>query len=138
MSTARAVVDRHIDAFNSRAVSDEPWTQDAELLSPAGIFTGRDAVLGFLAVFQSAFSDGRLTVTSAIVVGDDASVEGTFEGTHDGILQSPNGPIDATGRRVGFRWSATYRVKGEMLRSEHLYFDQLDFLDQFGVIAVGN
>jgi predicted ester cyclase len=137
MSTTRAVIDRHIDAFNSRTIDDEPWAQDAELVSPGGTFTGRNAVLGFLSVFQGAFADGRLTITSAIIDGSDASVEGIFDGIHDGILQSPNGPVDATGRPVSFRWSATYRIDGETLLSEHLYFDQLDFLGQLGQLPAG-
>ncbi|WP_032366051.1 ester cyclase [Rhodococcoides fascians] len=134
MSTTRAVIDRHVEAFNSRTVDDEPWGQDAELVAPAGVFSGRDAVLGFLSVFQGAFSDGRLSITSAIVDGDNASVEGTFVGVHDGILQSPNGPVEATGRPVTFRWSATYRAHAGELLSEHLYFDQLDFLGQLDLL----
>lgn len=97
-------------------------------------FTGREDVLGFLSVFQGAFSDGRLTVGSYVVDGDNASVEGTFDGVHDGVLQSPSGPVEPTGRPVSFRWSATYRIDGSELMSEHLYFDQLDFLGQLGVL----
>ena len=88
----------------------------------------------FLSVFQGAFSDGRLTVGSYVVDGDNASVEGTFDGVHDGVLQSPSGPVEPTGRPVSFRWSATYRIDGSELMSEHLYFDQLDFLGQLGVL----
>ncbi len=115
MSDARAVIDAHIDAFNDRAPENEPWPADAELVSPGGVFTGREGVLGFLSVFQGAFSDGRLTVGSYVVDGDNASVEGTFDGVHDGVLQSPSGPVEPTGRPVSFRWSATYRIDGSEL-----------------------
>ncbi|MFT4395283.1 ester cyclase [Gordonia lacunae] len=134
MTDARAVIDAHIDAFNNRTPEKEPWAADAELVSPGGVFTGREGVLGFLSVFQGAFSDGRLTVGSSVIDADNASVEGTFDGVHDGVLQSPSGPIEPTGRTVSFRWSATYRVAGSQLLSEHLYFDQLDFLGQLGVL----
>lgn len=134
MSDARAVIGAHIDAFNNRTPEKEPWASDAELISPGGVFTGREGVLGFLSVFQGAFSDGRLTIGSAVIDGDNASVEGTFGGIHDGVLQSPAGPIEPTGRAISFRWSATYRVDGSQLSSEHLYFDQLDFLGQLGVL----
>ena len=63
MSNTRAVIDQHIDAFNNRTPDKEPWAADAELVSPGGTFSGRDGVLGFLSVFQHAFSDGRLTIS---------------------------------------------------------------------------
>lgn len=134
MSKARVVIDRHIGAFNSRTEDDEPWAQTAELVCPGGTFTGRESVLGFLSVFQEAFSDGRLSITSAVTDGDHASVEGMFGGVHDGVLQSPAGPVEATGRAVSFRWSDTYVIEGEELVSEHLYFDQLDFLGQLDLL----
>ena len=134
MSNARAVIDQHVDAFNSRTPDTEPWSLKAELVSPGGTFVGREAVLGFLSVFQGAFSDGRLSIHSAVIDGDNASVEGTYRGVHDGILQSPSGPVEQTGRPVSFRWSATYLVQETELVSEHLYFDQLDFLGQLGLL----
>ncbi|MCZ4521610.1 nuclear transport factor 2 family protein [Rhodococcus ruber] len=134
MNTSRTVIDHHIEAFNARTPDREPWSSGAELVSPGGTFTGRDAVLGFLSVFQNAFSEGRLRVDSAVIEGSMASVEGRFDGTHDGILQSPSGPVEATGKTVSFRWSATYLTDGDELVSEHLYFDQLDFLGQLGLL----
>lgn len=134
MSATRAVIDKHIAAFNNRTPDDDPWAADAEMVAPAGTFSGREGVLGFLSVFQGAFSEGALTVDSAVVDGADASVEGTFEGVHDGPLSSPSGPVEPTGRPVSFRWSATYRVDGDELLYEHLYFDQLDFLGQLGLL----
>lgn len=134
MSDAQAVINQHIDAFNNRTPDNEPWSADAELVSPGGTFAGRDSVLAFLSVFQNAFSDGTLSIRSIIVDGENASVEGVFDGRHDGVLQSPSGPVDATDNTVSFRWSATYLVNGPDLVSEHLYFDQLDFLGQLGLL----
>lgn len=134
MSNARAVIDQHIDAFNNRTPDKEPWAADAELVSPGGTFSGRDGVLGFLSVFQHAFSDGRLTIRSLVVDDDNASAEGVFDGRHDGVLHTPSGPVDSTGETVSFRWCAAYVVDGSELVSEHLYFDQLDFLTQLGLL----
>ncbi|GAC67117.1 ester cyclase [Gordonia soli] len=133
MSNARDVIDNHITAFNSRTPSDEPWSEDAQLVSPGGVFTGREQVLEFLSVFQTAFSAGTLSIISSVESGDDASVEGLFDGVHDGPLRSPSGTVEATGKSVSFRWSATYHIDGNTLLSEHLYFDQLDFLTQLGL-----
>ena len=135
MSNTRSVIEQHISAFNSRDRKVDPWSADAELSAPGGTFTGREGVLAFLGVFQSAFPDGTLTINSWVIEGDRAAVEGVFAGTHDGVLQSPGGEVPPTGRSIAFRWSASYRVSGEELVHEHLYFDQLDFLGQLGLLA---
>lgn len=94
---------------------------------------GREDVLAFLRVFHNAFSDGRLSVTTLIEDGLQAAVEGVFTGTHDGPLASPAGEVPPTGRAISFRWAALYQVDGSSLRSEHLFFDQADFLAQLGL-----
>ena len=45
MSDIRSVIDIHVAAFNTRRPDDEPWSEDAELISPGGTFIGRDEVL---------------------------------------------------------------------------------------------
>lgn len=134
MGDTRNVIEQHISAFNNRDSRADPWSDDAEMIAPAGTFTGREGVLGFLGVFQAAFSDGTLTVNSWVVDGGHAAVEGVFAGTHDGVLQSPNGEVPPTGRPISFRWSASYQATGGELCYEHLYFDQLDFLGQLGLL----
>lgn len=135
MTDPRDVVLRHISAFNARDRHAEPWSANAEIVSPAGAVTGRDQVLAFLGVFQEAFPDGQLEVRHLLVDGSAAAVEGAFRGTHNGTLHSPGGDIGATGRSVEFRWAALYRSEGEQLAWEHLFFDQLDFMGQLGLTA---
>ncbi|MDO8210128.1 ester cyclase [Conexibacter sp. CPCC 206217] len=134
MAAAGDVVQRHIEAFNSRDVDGEPWAADAEMTAPGASVSGREAVLGFLGVFHEAFSDGRLVVEKLIADGSSAAVEGRFVGTHDGVLHTPNGDVPATSRPVDFRWAAAYEVRDSELLSEHLYFDQQDFLAQLGLL----
>ena len=133
MAGSKDVVLRHISAFNARDRQAEPWSADAEMVSPGGAMTGRDQVLAFLGAFQEAFPDGRLDVTSILADGSAAAVEGTFRGTHNGTLHAPGGDIGATGKSIEFRWAALYQTEGEQLASEHLFFDQLDFLSQLGI-----
>lgn len=132
--SAISVVERHIDAFNRRDESAEPWAPDARMAAPGGAEPqGRDAVLDFLRVFHRAFSDGRLELITRLEDGDRAAVEGVFDGTHDGPLASPGGDVPPTGRSIRFRWAALYEVDGDRLASEHLFFDQADFLAQLGL-----
>jgi predicted ester cyclase len=134
MTDARSVVQKHIDAFNARDAAADPWAPDAELVAPVGTFTGRDAVLGFLALFQEAFPDGRQTVKVLLIDKGAAAAEGVFAGKHDGPLRSPEGDVPPTGRPVEFRWAPFYEVRGDELASEHLFFDQADFLGQLGLL----
>ena len=62
-----------------------------------------------------------------------AAAEGTITGTHDGVLHTPNGDVAPTGRAVVLRWAGVYLTDGDTLKSEHLFFDQMDFLGQLGL-----
>ncbi len=76
----------------------------------------------------------RLEVERLLTDGPAAAAEGTITGTHDGVLHSPNGDVAATGRAVELRWAAVYATDGDTLKSEHLFFDQMDFLGQLGLL----
>jgi predicted ester cyclase len=66
--------------------------------------------------------------------GPAAAAEGTLAGTHDGVLHTPDGDVAPTGRAVELRWAAVYLTDGDTLKSEHLFFDQMDFLGQLGLL----
>jgi predicted ester cyclase len=104
------------------------------LLAPGGHANGRDEVIGFLGVFQEALPDLRLEIKRLLTDGSSAAAEGTIAGTHDGVLHTPNGDVAPTGRAVELRWAAVYVTDGDTLKSEHLFFDQMDFLGQLGLL----
>jgi predicted ester cyclase len=134
MSDARDVILKHIAAMNDRNSDADPWAADAQMVAPGAQASGRDEVLGFLGVFQEAFPDLRLEIEQLVSDGAAAAAEGTLTGTHDGVLHTPGGDIPPTGRRVELRWAAVYAIDGETLKSEHLFFDQMDFLGQLGLL----
>jgi predicted ester cyclase len=134
MPSARDVILKHIDAFNGRDSDADPWADDAEMTAPGVQCTGRDDVLGFLAAFQGAFPDIRLEIEQLVADGPAAAAEGTLTGTHTGVLPTPNGDVAPTGRAVELRWAAVYATDGDTLKSEHLFFDQMDFLGQLGLL----
>jgi predicted ester cyclase len=69
-----------------------------------------------------------------VISGDTAVTESTYRGTHTGTLRTPNGDIPATGKRVQGRQVTVQRVKDGQVWSEHLYFDQMEFLGALGLI----
>jgi predicted ester cyclase len=134
MSSAKDVILRHIEAFNARDNDADPWAADAEFKAPVAQVSGRDEILGFFGVFQNAFPDVRLELHQLLTDGPAAAAEGTLTGTHDGVLPTPNGDVGPTGRTVELRWAAIYATDGDGLKSEHLFFDQMDFLGQLGLL----
>jgi predicted ester cyclase len=134
MSDARDVILKHIAAMNDRNSDADPWAADAQMVAPGSQASGRDEVLGFLGVFQEAFPDLRLEIEQLVSDGAAAAAEGTLTGTHDGVLHTPGGDIPPTARRVELRWAAVYATDGDTLKSEHLFFDQMDFLGQLGLL----
>jgi predicted ester cyclase len=134
MHSARDVILKHIDAFNDRDSGADPWAADAEMTAPGAQVSGRDNVIGFIAAFQQAFPDLRLELSQLLSDGPGAAAEGTMTGTHDGVLQTPDGDVAPTGRALALRWAAVYATDGGTLKSEHLFFDQMDFLGQLGLL----
>ena len=134
MPDAKDVILKHIAAVNAHDDDAEPWAADAELVAPAGQASGRDDVLAFLGVFHEAFPDLRLEIKQLLTDGPAAAAEGTLAGTHDGVLHTPSGDVAPTGRAVELRWAAVYVTNGDTLKSEHLFFDQMDFLGQLGLL----
>jgi hypothetical protein len=51
-----------------------------------------------------------------------------------GVFHTPSGDVAPTGRAVELPWAAVYATDGEMLRSEHLFFDQMDLRGQLGLL----
>ena len=135
MANARQVIDRHVAAFQAKDPDAEPWADNAEMVTPAGRFQGREEILGFLKVYWDAFPDARLEITRLIEDGVLAAAEGMMTGTQTGGLQTPDGEIPPTGRSVEIRWAALYEVRGDEFVSEHLYFDQVEFMTQLGVMS---
>jgi predicted ester cyclase len=134
MPDAKDVILKHIAAVNDHDSSADPWAADAELVAPGGQASGRDDVISFLGVFSEAFLDIRLEIKQLLTDGPAAAAEGILTGTHDGVLHTPNGDVAPTGRAVELRWAAVYATDGDTLKSEHLFFDQMDFLGQLGLL----
>ena len=68
------------------------------------------------------------------VTGDTAVEEGTFTGTHNGVLRSPAGDIPPTGRPVTVYYLQVLRFRDGKHVSFNLMFDRLLMLEQLGLI----
>ncbi len=109
-------------------------TPDCDVLTPAGPLRGRAATTAYSKPLVSAFGDARHRVDVLVACEDIVAVEGAWIATHTGPLQTPDGEVPATGRSLNLPFAAILRVAGDQVRSMHVYFDQLAFLAQLGLV----
>jgi predicted ester cyclase len=129
---------RHDDAFNShdsdgRAAIEAP---DIEVVMPGGMtLRGHEQVMQVVRAFWEALPDGRITSDDQLAAGNVVVVEGTLSGTHSGTFRTPQGEIPPTGNPMTLRYATVKRFRDDRLVSEHLYFDQLELLQQLGAMS---
>ena len=108
---------------------------DVEFRAPGGKRgVGKPACVAFFGSWFGAFSDAHVDVHALHVSGDVAVEEGTFTGTHRGVLQSPGGDIPATGRSVAVEYVQVLRFRDGQHASFSLVFDRLQMLEQLGLV----
>jgi hypothetical protein len=49
-------------------------------------------------------------------------------------FNTPDGDVAPTRRAVELRWAAVYLTDGDTLKSQHLFFDQIDLLGQLRLL----
>jgi steroid delta-isomerase-like uncharacterized protein len=137
MADARQVLNDFVEAFNAhdeRRIR-ENYADNVVFEAPGGVrLEGPDATAAYAMAYIRAFPDVRLTITNQFESGGWVAYEGQFEGTHQDTLEGPAGAIPATNRRVTGRAVEILRIEDGKVTQERLYFDQLDFLTQLGVL----
>lgn len=97
--------------------------------------TGVDAVLAIWKGWATAFPDSNAKIDSVVASGNTAVIEATWLGTHTGPLETPNGPIPATGKRINWRTCVVVEIDAESGKSKasRQYNDIGTLLQQLGV-----
>ena len=93
---------------------------------------GVDQVIALWQGWAKTFPDSRATIHSALASGNTVVVELTWQGTHNGPLETPNGPIAATGKRIEIRACQVTDMAGEKPKVQRHYFDMATLLQQLG------
>jgi predicted ester cyclase len=82
----------------------------------------------------TAFSDARVEVRNQIANEDTVVTEFTGRGTHDGPLQSPNGSIPATRKKLDMHFIEVLKLENGKVTEARAYFDSATLLRQLGVL----
>jgi hypothetical protein len=107
---------------------------DCDVLTPMGRLRGRAASTAYSKPLVAAFSEARHQIDFIAVAGDVVVVEGSWLGTHTGALLTPDGEISATGNSIALPFLATVRTSDDLITALHVYFDQLTFMAQLGLV----
>ncbi|MGH3824681.1 MAG: ester cyclase [Pseudonocardiaceae bacterium] len=135
MGQAADVMRRKIAAFNAQDANEvrSLLSPDVEWAIPGGLLRGPDQVDAFHSFLWEAFPDIELTATRIVDNGSTVVMQGTAQGTHQGMFHTPGGDIPPTGHPVTLPYSEHYEVEGGLIVSARLVFDRLDLLEQLGV-----
>ena len=124
------------------AYNEKDWDRVKDLVTSDVVYdevpTGRkvqglDAVLPLWQGWAEAFPDSRARFHDAHASGSTVVQEVTWKGTHTGELQTPNGPIPATGRSMAVRACLVMQMDGERLKQQRHYFDMATLFQQLGL-----
>jgi steroid delta-isomerase-like uncharacterized protein len=134
------VAKKHDEAFNAQDVEGRMATEspDIEVVMPGGMtLRGPEQTIEVVKVFWEALPDGKLDAENTFVAGDTVVAEGTLKGTHTGPFRSPAGEVPPSGNPVTLRYATVKQIRDGKLVSEHLYFDQFEFMQQIGALPPG-
>jgi steroid delta-isomerase-like uncharacterized protein len=134
---ARATSDL-IDAFNGA-----DWDRMRGLLADDVTYSetgtgrrveGADAYLELCQGWRAAFPDVVGTVTGALSDDAAAVLDIRWQGTHTGVLETPAGPVPASGNRVAVDASFWARFEGGRIHHLRHHLDVLTMLQQIGAV----
>jgi steroid delta-isomerase-like uncharacterized protein len=137
MSDIKATTDRFVAAFNAHdeLALHAIHAEDIKFNAPGGFkATNAKDATAFAMTWLKAFPDGKMKVRSEIMSGPWVVQEVQMEGTHTAPLQSPNGTIPATHKKVVGYGVQLLRVENGKIAEARIYFDQLDQMTQLGLI----
>jgi len=135
--TAHEAFERGTDTFNAHDVEGfaAVLADDVVFRAPGGMRgQGKPACVEFYGGWLSAFPDGHVEVHDVHFIDDVAVEEGTFSGTHNGILHTPTGDIPPTGRPVNLDYIQVLHFRDGTHVSFNLMFDRLLMLEQLDLI----
>ncbi len=137
--TIRETFDKSTTAFNAHDIDGfaDLIADDAVFRAPGGMSgEGKRACAEFYRAWLTAFPDAHAAIRDVYVCDDVVVEEGTFAGTHAGVLHTPAGDIQPTGSRVTIEYMQAIRFRDSKQVAFDLMYDRLQLLEQLGVSPV--
>ena len=135
--TPREAFEQGTKTFNAHDLKGfaEVLAEDVVFEAPGGVRgSGKSACVEFFGSWFGAFPDAHVDVQNVHIMDDVAVEEGTFTGTHNGVLHGPAGDVPPTGRPLSIRYIQVLRFREGRHVSFNLMFDRLSMLEQLGLM----
>jgi predicted ester cyclase len=110
--------------------ADDVVTVEPALGRPASLDVWQD----YDVAFKTACPDATLIMRSAIEEGNRLAVEGSFRGTFTAPLRTPLRELQPTGRSFDVEFADFYVFRDGKVVEHRIYYDQVDFGRQLGII----
>jgi predicted ester cyclase len=107
---------------------------DCEVQHPAMSCRGRAQAVGLFQMI-TPFEQTTHEIASTLELGKRVMIEGVWRGTHTRAMQTPAGAVPPTGRTVAVPFCVVAESAGELMRSIHMYSDQMAFMAQLGLMG---
>jgi steroid delta-isomerase-like uncharacterized protein len=139
VANAREVSDRYTELINAHDAEalGALCHEKVVMTDPTGEFKGRGEVIDYWRKFFAAFPDLHGRDEFGAESGETAINEWSAEGTNSGPLETPEGTIPATGKRMRLRGVDAMTVRDGLILSHRVYYDQLGLMAQLGLMPEG-
>jgi steroid delta-isomerase-like uncharacterized protein len=124
--------------------NDKNWNAVRASISPDFVYDevatnrkvqGADQTIALWQGWATAYPDAQATFNRELAGGNTVVFEVTWRGTHKGPLQTPEGPIAPTGKRIDVRACMVMEVANDKATLQCHYFDMGTLLQQIGAIS---
>ena len=135
--TTREAFERGTDTFNAHDINafTDVLADDVVFTAPGGMRgEGKAACVAFYGSWFDAFPDAHVEVHGVHIIDQLVVEEGTFTGSHNGVLHGPMSDVPPTGRSVRLDYIQVLHFRNGKHVSFNLMFDRLLMLEQLGLI----
>jgi predicted ester cyclase len=139
MGKLRELVDIHYQGVSTGDLDLAMSVFDGDVVTidpGAGRMDGIEAMRALGEAFLAGFPDGRLILERVAAETDDTIVvQGTFAGTHTGVLAGPAGELPPTGRELRLPYCDIFVARDGRFVEHSMYYDQMTLLGQLGLVG---
>jgi len=137
MPEVKDTTSRFVSAFNAHdeKALHATHAENIKFNAPGGFkATNAKDATGYAMTWLKAFPDGKMKVRTELVSGPWVVQEIAMEGTHTAPLETPNGTVQPTYKKLAGYGVQILKVEDGKITEARIYFDQLDQMTQLGLI----
>jgi SnoaL-like polyketide cyclase len=133
MSDARTAADQVTDAVIGEHLKVVTG-RDAVLIASEGIYKGREQIAEFFRAWLDSFSEPSVEGEDQDGAEQPGPRRVLLELHQHRVARADGETVPVTGKRVTVRGADICTVEGDVIVERHIYHDQVEMLDQLGLL----